>query len=101
MCGRSCTVREADGSERTFVDTPGASAWPDPIEWHRLPSGAGYRRIRRWVEPDIEAIDAALDEFAGPSGVDRLVVDLRDKAGGSLVVAADFRRCLTKPTGRR
>jgi carboxyl-terminal processing protease len=67
---------------------------PEPpeasIAWHRLPSGAGYLRIRQWPSSRViaDAVDAAFEQFAGAPG---LVVDLRGNPGGALSVALPFR----------
>lgn len=83
------TIRCADGSTVTVDDVPGNSTWPRPIEHHRLPSGTGYLRLRRWLPGDADAIDAALTDL---EHAERLIVDLRGNAGGTLVAATAFRR---------
>ena len=89
-------VRRSDASTLSFVDTPGVSTWPAPIEFRRLTSGTAYLRIRRWLSTDEDLVDVALGELR-PS--DRLLVDLRGNAGGSLIAAASFRRrFLSEPT---
>lgn len=82
-------VRTPGGSVRSFTDTPGDSTWPHPVEWCRLGSGTVYLRIRRWIDADVPEIDRALDDLGAG---DRLLVDLRGNAGGSLVAAVAFRR---------
>ena len=60
------------------------------MAWRRLPSGAGYLRIKQWPSSDRidELIDAAFDDFCDAPG---LVVDLRGNPGGSSSVATRFR----------
>lgn len=82
-------VRRADGSVVTVEDVPGSSTWPEPVTWHRLPSGTGVLRIRRWLTSDADTLDAALADLAG---AERLIVDLRGNAGGALMAAVAFRR---------
>ena len=82
-------TRRSDGSTRSWAETPGATTWPQPVEFRRLPSGNAYLRIRRWHRDDEAAIDRALGDLTGS---DRLLVDLRGNAGGSLVAAVAFRR---------
>lgn len=83
------TIRRADGSTVTVDDVPGLSTWPQPIEHFRLQSGTGYLRIRRWLAGDADAIDHALTDL---EDTQRLIVDLRGNAGGTLVAATAFRR---------
>ncbi|MEM9749128.1 MAG: S41 family peptidase [Actinomycetota bacterium] len=82
-------IRSDGVRDREVVDTPGISTWPRPVEWRRLRSGTMYLRIRRWVADDAPDIDRALAELRSD---DRLLVDLRGNAGGSLVAAVDVRR---------
>ncbi|MEM9039169.1 MAG: S41 family peptidase [Actinomycetota bacterium] len=82
-------IRRDGVRDRDVVDTPGDSTWPHPVEWQRLRSETMYLRIRRWAADDASEIDRALAELR--SG-DRLLVDLRGNAGGSLVAAVDVRR---------
>lgn len=90
VVGEPMTIRvRRGGGDITFVEHPGESTWPEPIEFRRLPSGTAYLRIRRWTEPDVALMDVALEEL---SVGDRLLVDLRGNAGGMLVAAVDFRR---------
>jgi carboxyl-terminal processing protease len=60
------------------------------VAWRRLPSGAGYLRIKQWSSSDHldELIDEAFSDFCNAPG---LVVDLRGNPGGSVSVAAGFR----------
>lgn len=82
-------TRRTDGSTRAWEETPGTTTWPSPIEFRRLPTDTAYLRIRRWHRDDEKAIDNALGDLAGD---DRLLVDLRGNAGGSLITAVAFRR---------
>lgn len=89
-------VRRGDGSAIVASDHPGSSSWPEPIESRRLPSGTGYLRIRRWSVDDHDALDDALHRL---NRCERLLVDLRGNAGGSLTAAVAFRRrFLDSPT---
>lgn len=89
--GSEATFEVADGSgrTRTFQDTFGEATWPQPIECSRVSPRTVCLRIRRWTPDDEEDIDRALD---GLNPDDRLLVDLRGNAGGSLVSAVAFRR---------
>lgn len=60
------------------------------VTWRRMPSGAGYLRIKRWLSSDRmgELIDAAFEDLRQAPG---LIVDLRGNPGGSVSVAAKFR----------
>lgn len=90
-------VRTPDGWIRSFTDIPGASTWPHPVEWCRLDTGTLSIRIRRWVDADEPEIDRALRELRAG---DRLLVDLRGNAGGSLLAAVAFRRRFVTETTR-
>lgn len=82
-------TRRDDGSTSSWEETPGTTTWPEPVEFRRLPSGTAYLRIRRWHRDDEASIDRALGDLTAG---DRLLVDLRGNAGGSLVAAVAFRR---------
>ena len=89
-------TRRSDGTTRSWAEMPGETTWPNPVEFRRLSSGTAYLRIRRWHRDDETAIDRALAELRRG---DRLLVDLRGNAGGSLVVAVAFRRrFINEPT---
>jgi carboxyl-terminal processing protease len=66
---------------------------PEPeslVTWRRMPSGAGYLRVRQWPSSDRidELVDSAFDDFRDAPG---LIVDLRGNPGGSSSVAGRFR----------
>lgn len=66
---------------------------PEPeslVAWRRLPSGAGYLRVKQWPSSDRidELVDAA---FADLSNAPGLIVDLRGNPGGAGSVAGRFR----------
>jgi carboxyl-terminal processing protease len=82
-------ARRSDGSIRTWEEKPGPGTWPNPIEFRRLPTGTAYLRIRRWHRDDEAVLDRVLGQL---DSKDRLLVDLRGNAGGSLVAAVAFRR---------
>lgn len=60
------------------------------VTWRRMPSGAGYLRIKLWPSSDRldELIDEAFEDLRRAPG---LIVDLRGNGGGSVNVAASFR----------
>ncbi len=60
------------------------------VAWRRLPSGAGYLRVKQWPSSDRidELVDAAFADFSNAPG---LVVDLRGNPGGATSVAGRFR----------
>lgn len=72
--------------------------WSRLVEWRRLPSGAGYLAVRRFLPGDLlpSLVDEALAELRGAPG---LIVDLRGNGGGDPYQAARFRsRFLHGPT---
>lgn len=94
---RRLRTRSRGGTSVSWEDVPGRSTWPQPVEFRRLRTGTAYLRIRRWSGHDAVAIDRALGDLAVG---DRLLVDLRGNAGGSLVEAVGFRRRLIDEPSR-
>lgn len=87
---RGLEAEGPDGRRVSWVERRAALPWTELVQARELPSGAGYLRIRQWVDrPDVtEAIDAAMERFAGAPG---LVVDLRSNTGGNGKLAFAFR----------
>jgi len=79
------------GHTHHWTDSFELNPWgTEIVTWRRLPSGAGYLRIRAWLvnQGVEEAIAQALNELAGAPG---LVVDLRGNGGGNFLMATTFR----------
>ena len=87
---RELEAEGPDGRRVRWTECPSRPPWPELVSARRLPSGAGYLRIRQWVDrPGVtEAIDEALDRFRDAPG---LVVDLRSNSGGNGRMAFGFR----------
>lgn len=87
---RELEVEGPGGRRLRWIECPGLPPWDPLVSSRRLPSGAGYLRIRQWIgRPEaLSALDEAMDRFRGAPG---LVVDLRGNTGGNLAMASAFR----------
>jgi carboxyl-terminal processing protease len=95
LCGAPGLERElvASGPRGEVAHWKENYELPQPealVAWKRLPSGAGYLRIRQWPSSDAigELVDRAFHDLSGAPG---LVVDLRGNPGGNTSVAYRFR----------
>ncbi len=76
---------------------PRERQWLPPLTWRRLPSGAGYLKLKAFLAGQgiEESLDDAISAFAGAPG---LVVDLRGNPGGNFPLALRVRdRFLRRP----
>lgn len=87
---RTWRVRSPHGDVRAWQEAPTATPWDELVTHDRTPRGSGYLRVNGWHDTAAfhDAVDAALADFAR---LDRLIVDVRGNAGGSLVAAQAFR----------
>lgn len=87
---RSLVAVSPDGERAEWEESPGSGIVGDLVSWHRLSSGAGYVRVRAWIDDGgvDEALDAAFLDFRA---ADRLVFDVRGNPGGNLVLACRTR----------
>lgn len=82
-------VRQPDGTEREFQIKKGEVVYDTvPFVSHFASNDAphGYLMFRTFVEPAVEALDAAFAEFR-EQGITRVIVDLRYNGGGLISVA--------------
>jgi carboxyl-terminal processing protease len=87
---RRFSARSPQGDVVSWTEAYGASPSEAVVTWRRLPSGAGYLRVRQWAPSpeNVAAIDAAFEALRGAPG---LVVDLRGNGGGNVGMARAFR----------
>ncbi|CAN5803041.1 hypothetical protein BH23ACT5_BH23ACT5_19100 [soil metagenome] len=78
-------VEEVDGQERTISITRSEAQYP-PLAYDTPRPGVGYLRIPDF-EFDVPAFVHAALESLTETGMDRLVIDLRDNPGGYVDVA--------------